>query len=164
MATTTHTISLLVENIPGVLVRIAGLFVRRGFNVESIAAGPTEHPELTRITIVVRLESKPVEQVIKQAQKLLPVLDVRELMPEERVDRELMLVRVHLPPGGGEEAQALAKRHHARILDVSDASFLLEATATSEELDALIQALNVWGIQEMARTGRVALEKRPRAS
>jgi acetolactate synthase-1/3 small subunit len=159
MASSTHTISLFVENVPGVLVRVAGLFVRRGFNVESIAAGPTEHPEYTRITIVVRLEDKSVEQVLKQARKLLPVLDARELHKHDRVDRELMLIRAALPPGGVEAVQEIAQRFQAHVLDVSDTSFLLERTAGPEELDRLIEVLQKFGIQEMARSGRVALQR-----
>jgi acetolactate synthase-1/3 small subunit len=163
MAATFHTISVFVENTPGVLVRIAGLFVRRGFNIESIAAGPTEHPEYTRITIVVRLESKPVEQVLKQVQKLLPVIDARELQAQDRVDRELLLIRAQLPPGGIEQAHAVVRNYHARIVDVSDSTFLVEATSTPEEIDALVALLSTFGVQEMARTGRISLERRLQA-
>jgi acetolactate synthase-1/3 small subunit len=159
MASSTHTISLFVENVPGVLVRVAGLIVRRGFNVESIAAGPTEHPEFTRITIVVRLEDKSVEQLLKQVRKLLPVLEARELHASDRVDRELVLVRASLPPGGVDAIHEIAARFQAHVLDVSETSFLLERTAGPEELDRLIEVLQKLGIQELARSGRIALQR-----
>jgi acetolactate synthase-1/3 small subunit len=164
MATSTHTISLFVENVPSVLARIAGLFNRRGFNIESIAAGPTEHAEYTRITIVVRLEDKSVQQVLKQVQKLLPVVEAIELPDHDRVDRELLLIRTSLPPGGIEEIHEIAQRFHALILDVSSSSFLMERSAGPEEIDRLIQVLQKYGIQEMARTGRVALQRSHRES
>jgi len=164
MASTTHTISLFVENVPGVLVRVASLFVRRGFNIESIAAGPTEHREFTRITIVVRLEDKSVEQVLKQVRKLLPVMEARELPASDRVDRELILVRTALPPGGLEEVHEIAQRFQAHILDVSESSFLLERAAGPEEVDRLVDVLQKYGIQEMARTGCVALQRSHRES
>src|SRR6185436_14175809 len=94
---TRHTLSVLVENKPGVLVRIAGLFARRGYNIESLAVGPTEVPEYSRMTIVVSLDARPVEQVIRQVHKLVPVVEVRELQAEERVDRELVLIKVSAP-------------------------------------------------------------------
>jgi acetolactate synthase-1/3 small subunit len=164
MASSIHTISLFVENVPGVLVRVASLFVRRGFNIESIAAGPTEHPEYTRITIVVRLEDKSVEQVLKQVRKLLPVQEAVELPVGNRVDRELILVRTALPPGGEDTIHEIAQRFQAHILDVSASSFLLESAAGPEEIDRLVAVLQKYGIQEMARTGCVALHRTPEKS
>ena len=161
MVSSTHTISLFVENVPGVLVRVAGLFVRRGFNIESIAAGPTEHPEYTRITIVLRLEDKSVEQVLKQVRKLLPVMEAVELPDNDRVDRELMLIRASLPPVVVRTRCTRSRSGSRRsVLDIfGQSSFLLERTAGPEELDRLIEVLQPLGIQEMARSGRVALQR-----
>ena len=113
-----HTLSVLVENKPGVLHRIAGLFTRRGFNIASLTVGPTERDEYSRMTIVVRLSSKPVEQVVRQLQKLVPVVEVRELVPQDLVERELMLVKIRTPERNHAELRALADTSEAIIVDV----------------------------------------------
>jgi acetolactate synthase-1/3 small subunit len=155
----THTLSLLVENKSGVLQRIAGLFGRRGYNIESLAVGPTERPEYSRMTIVVRLEAKPVEQVIRQVQKLIPVIEVRELKPSDFVERELVLVKIKTPEQNHAELRAIADTYEAQIVDVSPDALIVEASGTGAKLDALEERLEKYGIQELCRSGRIALER-----
>jgi acetolactate synthase-1/3 small subunit len=155
----THTLSLLVENKSGVLQRIAGLFGRRGYNIESLAVGPTERPEYSRMTIVVRLEAKPVEQVVRQVQKLIPVIEVRELKPSDFVERELVLVKIKTPEQNHAELRAIADTYEAQIVDVSPDALIVEASGTGAKLDALEERLEKYGIQELCRSGRIALER-----
>jgi acetolactate synthase-1/3 small subunit len=154
-----HTISLLVENKPGVLHRIAGLFSRRGYNIASLTVGPTERPEYSRMTIVVRLGSKTVEQVVRQVQKLVPVVEVRELSPVDLIERELLLVKIHTPEKNHAELRALAETYEASIVDVSPDALVIEASGNSGKLDALEDRLASYGIQELCRSGRIALER-----
>jgi acetolactate synthase-1/3 small subunit len=156
---TSHTISLLVENKPGVLHRIAGLFSRRGYNIASLTVGPTERPEYSRMTIVVRLSTKTVEQVVRQVQKLVPVVEVRELSPQDLVERELMLVKIRTPERNHAELRALAETYEATIVDVSPDALVVEASGNSGKLDALEERLHAFGIQEICRSGRIALER-----
>ncbi len=155
----THTISLLVENKPGVLHRIAGLFSRRGYNIASLTVGPTEHPEYSRMTIVVRLSSNTVEQVVRQVQKLVPVVEVRELSPHDLIERELMLVKIRTPERNHAELRALAETYEATIVDVSPDALVVEASGNAGKLDALEDRLAAFGIQEVCRSGRIALER-----
>jgi acetolactate synthase-1/3 small subunit len=155
----THTLSLLVENKSGVLQRIAGLFGRRGYNIESLAVGPTERPQYSRMTIVVRLEAKPVEQVVRQVQKLIPVIEVRELKPSDFVERELLLVKIKTPEQNHAELRAIADTYDALIVDVSPDALMIEASGTAAKLDALEERLEKYGIQELCRSGRIALER-----
>jgi acetolactate synthase-1/3 small subunit len=156
---TSHTISLLVENKPGVLHRIAGLFSRRSFNIASLTVGPTESPDYSRMTIVVRLQSKRVEQVVRQVQKLVPVVEVRELSPNDLVERELMLVKIKTPERNHLELRALAETYEANIVDVSPDALIVEASGNAGKLDALEERLRPFGIQEICRSGRIALER-----
>jgi acetolactate synthase-1/3 small subunit len=156
---TTHTISLMVENKPGVLHRIAGLFSRRGYNIASLTVGPTENPEYSRMTIVVRLTSKTVEQVVRQVQKLIPVVEVRELRPEDLIERELMLVKIKTPEKNHAELRAIAETYEASIVDVSPDALVVEASGPAGKLDALEDRLVHFGIQEVCRSGRIALER-----
>ena len=156
---TSHTISLLVENKPGVLHRIAGLFSRRGYNIASLTVGPTERAEYSRMTIVVRLSSMTVEQVVRQVQKLVPVVEVRELKPQDLVERELMLVKIKTPEKNHSELRALAETYEASIVDVSPDALIVEATGNAGKLDALEDRLRGYGIQEICRSGRIALER-----
>ncbi len=156
----THTISLLVENKPGVLHRISGLFSRRGYNIASLTVGPTEHPEYSRMTIVVRLlSSKPVDQVVRQVQKLVPVVEVRELVPQDLIERELILVKIRTPERNHAELRALAETYEATVVDVSPDALVVEASGTAGKLDALEERLRPFGIQELCRSGRIALER-----
>ncbi len=158
-STSIHTISLLVENKPGVLHRIAGLFSRRGYNIASLTVGPTERPEYSRMTIVVVLSSKPVEQVVRQVQKLVPVVEVRELVAQDIIERELMLVKIRTPERNHAELRALAETYEATIVDVSPDALVVEASGTAGKLDALEERLRAFGIQELCRSGRIALER-----
>jgi acetolactate synthase-1/3 small subunit len=158
-----HTISVFVQNLPGVLVRVAGLFARRGYNIESLAVGPTERPEYSRMTIVVSLDDKPVEQVIRQVQKMVPVVEVRELPGGESVDRELMLIKVEARPEKRQEVRELAEMFRARVVDVAPGALIIEATGTPDKLDALEENLRPYGIVELCRTGRIALERGARS-
>lgn len=158
-ANSTHTISLLVENKPGVLHRIAGLFSRRGYNIASLTVGPTERPDYSRMTIVVRLGSKTVEQVVRQVQKLVPVVEVRELSPVDLVERELLLVKIRTPEKNHAELRALAETYEASIVDVSPDALIIEASGNAGKLDALEDRLANYGIQELCRSGRIALER-----
>jgi len=157
--TSTHTVSLLVENKPGVLHRIAGLFSRRGYNIASLTVGPTERPEYSRMTIVVRLSSKTVEQVVRQVQKLVPVVEVRELSPVDLIERELLLVKIRTPEKNHAELRALAETYEASIVDVSPDALVIEASGNAGKLDALEDRLAAYGIQEICRSGRIALER-----
>jgi acetolactate synthase-1/3 small subunit len=155
----THTLSLLVENKAGVLQRIAGLFSRRGYNIESLTVGPTENAAYSRMTIVVRLSSKTVEQVVQQVQKLVPVVEVRELKPYDLVERELILVKIRTPEQNHAELRAIADTYEAQIVDVSPDALMIEATGTAAKLDTLEERLMAFGIQELCRSGRIALER-----
>jgi acetolactate synthase-1/3 small subunit len=158
-SSSTHTVSLLVENKPGVLHRIAGLFSRRGYNIASLTVGPTERPEYSRMSIVVRLSSKTVEQVVRQVQKLVPVVEVRELSPVDLIERELLLVKIRTPEKNHAELRALAETYEASIVDVSPDALVIEASGNAGKLDALEDRLAPYGIQEICRSGRIALER-----
>jgi acetolactate synthase-1/3 small subunit len=152
-----HTISVLVEDQPGVLARVSGLFARRGFNIDSLAVGPTETPGLSRMTIVVDVQSKPLEQVEKQLHKLINVLKVVELEPTGRVERELALIKVRTAADTRAGVIEIAQIFRARIVDVAHASLTIEATGTPDKIEALRELLGPHGIVELVRTGRVAL-------
>ena len=154
-----HTLSLLVENKPAVLQRIAGLFARRGYNIESLAVGPTERPEYSRMTVVVRLLQKPVEHVVRQIQKLVPVIEVRELLAADKIERELVLIKIKTPERNHAELRAIADTYAAEIVDVSPDALMIEATGTAAKLDALEDRLQSFGITELCRSGAIALER-----
>ena len=154
-----HTLSLLVENKPAVLQRIAGLFARRGYNIESLAVGPTERPEYSRMTVVVRLTQKPVELVVRQLEKLIPVIEVRELAASDKIERELVLIKIKTPEKNHAELRAIADTYEAQIVDVSPDALMIEATGTAAKLDALEERLATFGITELCRSGAIALER-----
>jgi len=151
-----HTIAVLVENKPGVLARVAGLFRRRGFNIESLTVGTTERDDLSRMTIVVEGDDKVVEQVIKQLNKLIETIKVSEIS-ESSVERELCLIRVHAPPEKRGEIVELTNIFRARIVDVSRDSFIVEVTGDEDKISAFIDLMRQYGIKELARTGKVAM-------
>lgn len=151
-----HTIAVLVENKPGVLARVAGLFRRRGFNIESLTVGTTEKEDLSRMTIVVEGDDKVVEQVIKQLNKLIETIKVSEIS-ESSVERELCLIRVHAPPEKRGEIVELTNIFRARIVDVSRDSFIIEVTGDEDKVSAFIDLMRQYGIKELARTGKVAM-------
>jgi acetolactate synthase-1/3 small subunit len=154
-----HTLSVLVEDKPGVLTRVAGLFAARGFNIDSLAVGPTEERGLSRMTIVVNVESKPLEQVTKQLNKLINVIKVLEHGPGEAVERELMLVKVRAEGESRARIMEICDVFRVRVLDVTHRTLTIEATGPPEKLEALVELLDDFGIIEIARTGRVALAR-----
>ncbi len=153
----THTLSVLVENRPGVLARVAGLFARRGFNIDSLAVGETEDPRVSRMTIVVSADGKPLEQITKQLHKLIHVLRIAELPREASVERELALIKVSAPSGKRAEVLEIVEIFRAKVVDVDSDALVVEATGTPDKVGALEQLLEPYGIVELARTGRVAL-------
>ncbi len=154
-----HILTVLVENKAGVLARVAGLFSRRGFNIFSLAVSPTDDERFSRMTIVVDAESAPIEQVIRQLDKLINVVDIRELSPGEAVERELMLVTVSAGAEFRGQVTELASIFEAKILDVGPDALTIMGAGTPEKLDALEELLRPFGIAELQRTGRIALPR-----
>ena len=154
-----HILTILVENKPGVLSRVVGLFSRRGFNIFSLAVSPTDDERFSRMTIVVDAESAPIEQITKQVDKLINVVDVAELAPGEAVERELMLATVSVSGESRGQVTELATIFEAKILDVSAEAMTLMAAGTPEKLDAIEELLRPLGITGLQRTGRIALPK-----
>ena len=154
-----HTLSVLVENKPGVLTRVTSLFSRRGFNIDSLAVGVTEDPTLSRITIVVSAEETPLEQITKQLHKLINVVKIQDLDPAESIDRELILFKVNAPPDRRHEVIEIANVFRAKIVDVGKNSLTIEATGTADKLHAIEDLLRAYGIKELARTGKIALTR-----
>src|SRR6201746_1771362 len=141
-----HTLSVLVENKPGVLARVAGLFARRGFNIESLAVGPTEHAEISRITILVSVEGTVLEQVTKQLNKLVNVLKIVELEQGQAVQRELLLVKVRADSESRSKVLETVQLFRAKVVDVALDAVTVEATGNRDKLDALIRVLEPFGI------------------
>jgi acetolactate synthase-1/3 small subunit len=158
-----HTLSVLVENKPGVLARIAGLFSRRGYNIDSLAVGPTEHPEISRMTVVVDLEDSPLEQVTKQLNKLVEVLKVVELDGAASVQRELLLVKVRADLSNRSHVLETVQLFRAKVVDVSPDAVVIEATGNSDKLDALLRVLEPFGIKELVQSGMVAVGRGQRS-
>lgn len=154
-----HTLSVLVQNKPGVLARVAGLFSRRGFNIDSLAVGPTEDPTLSRMTIVVGAEEHSLEQVTKQLHKLINIIKINDLNPKESVGRELLLIKVSAGDKNRANIIEIADIFRAKIIDVSRNSVILEATGTAEKLAAIEDLVKPYGITELARTGKIALSR-----
>ena len=154
-----HIYSILVENKFGVLSRVAGLFARRGFNIVSLAVSPTEDDRFSRMTIVVDAASAPLEQVTKQLHKLIPVIKVMEMHPDDAVERELMLVTVKAESETRSQITELASIFEARIEDVGFESITIQVAGRPDKLDAMTDLLTPFGIIELQRTGRVALPK-----
>jgi acetolactate synthase-1/3 small subunit len=159
---TRHTLSVLVENKSGVLARVSALFSRRGFNIESLAVGPTENPDLSRMTIVADAEAQPLEQITKQLNKLIEVIKIVEL-DVAAVQRELLLVKVRAPLADRSQVLQTAELFRARVIDVNTDTVTLEATGTPDKLQALLAVLAPLGIKEMAQSGTVALGRGPRS-
>ena len=158
-----HTLSVLVENKSGVLTRVAALFSRRGFNIESLAVGPTENPDLSRMTIVVDADTAPLEQITKQLNKLIEIIKIVELERDAAVQRELLMVKVRAPLAERTHVLQTAELFRARVVDVNTDTVTLEATGTPDKLQALLAVLAPIGIKEMAQSGTVALGRGPRA-
>lgn len=158
-----HTLSVLVEDKPGVLARVASLFSRRGFNIESLAVGPTEMPEVSRMTIVVSVESLPLEQVTKQLNKLINVLKIVELEPESSVQRQIMLVKVRADASTRSSILETVGLFRAKVVDVALDAVTIEATGDHDKLAALLRVLEPYGIKELVQSGMVALSRGGRA-
>jgi acetolactate synthase-1/3 small subunit len=157
-----HTISVLVENRFGVLSRVAGLFSARGYNIESLSVGETLDPAVSRMTLVVRGDEFVIEQVMKQLHKLIDVIKVTDLTDERHVERELVLIRVNAEPQHRAEILRTADIFRAKVVDVTPTSFILEATGDEPKIEALIELLRPMGIQELVRTGKVAVTRGPK--
>src|SRR5687767_3228445 len=154
-----HTLSVLVENKPGVLARVAGLFARRGFNIDSLAVGETEDRDVSRMTIVCSADGKPLEQVTLQLDKLINVLKIAELPHDDAVERELAMIKVGVGAGKRAEVLEIAEIFRAKVLDVDADALTIEATGAPEKILALEELLRAYGIVEMVRTGRIALAR-----
>jgi len=154
-----HIISALVENKPGVLAHVSGLFSARGFNIESLAVGETENPELSRMTIVVSGDDAILEQVRKQLGKLINVVKVQDFSTVEYVERDLALIRVNAPPNKRGEIIELANIFRAAIVDVAHSELMIELTGTEDKVTAFIDLMRAYGIVELVRTGRIALTR-----
>jgi acetolactate synthase-1/3 small subunit len=154
-----HTLSVLVENQPGVLARIAIMFRRRGFNIESLAVGPTERQDVSRITLRVDCADHALEQIQKQIHKLVNVLRVSELTPGDSVERELALIKVAAPPSRRAELLALAEAFTARVADLGRDALVFELVGTPEEVDSFEELVRPHGVKELVRTGRIGLAR-----
>ncbi|MHB0975562.1 MAG: acetolactate synthase small subunit [Candidatus Aquicultorales bacterium] len=154
-----HILSVLVENRPGVLTRVAGLFSRRGFNIDSLAVGTTDDPAVSRMTVVVDAAEHPLEQITKQLYKLVNVVKISDLDPHESVQRELVLMRVNAAPTNRAEVVETANIFRANIVDVSKNTLTIEISGSEDKVEALIDLLRPYGIKELVRTGRIALAR-----
>lgn len=154
-----HTLAILVENKPGVLTRVAGLFSRRGFNIESLAVGVTENPDSSRITIVVSGDDHVLEQVEKQLNKLIDVIRVSDLPVEESVYRELALIKVGVDSASRAEVMQIVDVFRAKIVDVGIKSLIIEVTGDESKINAMEQLLRQFGIKELVRTGKIAMNR-----
>lgn len=151
------TLSVLVENKPGVLARVSSLFARRGYNIESLAVGPTEDPQLSRMTIVVSVDTHPLEQVTKQLNKLVNVIKIVELDDTTSVQRELVFVKVKANAQMRSDVLEIISLFRARVVDVAADSLIVEITGTRDKIDAMLEVLGPYGILELAQSGMVAV-------
>lgn len=163
MPADTQTLSVLVENKPGVLTRVAALFARRGYNIASLAVGPTEHPEISRITVVVDVAQHPLEQITKQLNKLVNVLKIVQLEPRQTVQRELMLVKVSADNTSRTSVLEIVQMFRAKVVDAAADAVTIEATGTQDKLTALLSMLEPFGIREIVKSGEVAIGRGGRA-
>ena len=154
-----HTLSILVENKPGVLTRIAGLFARRGFNIDTLVVGPTDDASLSRITLTVDGAMHPIDQVTKQLHKLVNVLKIRDLEPDEAVAREMALFKISADAAGRGEIMQVTEIFRAKIIDVQRRSLIVEVTGTHDKIEAFERMVRPFGLVEMARTGEIALSR-----
>lgn len=152
-----HTITALVENRPGVLARVSGLFARRGFNIESLAVSITQDPMISRMTIVVGGDDTILEQITKQLNKLVDVIRVADYQGMPIVQRELAMIKVNADPSVRSEIMQIVDVFRAKIVDISDKTFTVEVTGSVEKVDALEKLLEPYGIKELVRTGRIAM-------
>jgi acetolactate synthase-1/3 small subunit len=154
-----HILSILVENKPGVLTRIAGLFARRGFNIDTLAVGPTDDESLSRITLTLDGAMHPIDQVTKQLHKLVNVIKIRDLEPQETIAREMALFKVSADGQSRAEIMQLADIFRARIIDVSGRTVTIEVTGTADKIEAFESMVRPFGLVEMVRTGEIAIAR-----
>ena len=154
-----HILSILVENKPGVLTRIAGLFARRGFNIDTLAVGPTDDESLSRITLTLDGAMHPIDQVTKQLHKLVNVIKIRDLEPTETVARELALFKVSADASTRAEVMQMVDIFRAKIIDVTRRSLIVEVTGTWDKIEAFERMVRPFGLVEMARTGEIAISR-----
>lgn len=155
----THILSILVENKSGVLARIAGLFSRRGFNIETLAVGPTDDPTISRITLTVDGASHPIDQVTKQLHKLVNVIKIRDLEPEETVARELALFKISADAESRGQIMQFTDIFRGKVVDVSKRSITVEITGTDDKIEAFERMIRPFGLVEMVRTGEIAVSR-----
>ena len=158
-----HTIAVLVENRFGVLSRVAGLFSARGYNIESLSVGETLDPSMSRMTLVVRGDEFVIEQVIKQLHKLVDVIKVIDLTGEDHVEREMILLKVNAEPAYRAEILRIADIFRAKVVDVTPLTYTLEATGDESKVNAIVELLRPFGIQELVRTGKIAIARGSKA-
>ncbi len=154
-----HILSILVENKPGVLARIAGLFSRRGFNIDTLAVGPTDDERISRITLTVDGARHPIDQVTKQLHKLVNVLKIRDLEPRETVARELALFKLAAEGDGRSQVMQFAEIFRGNVIDVSKRSVTIEVTGTDDKIEAFEELVRPFGLIEMVRTGEIAVSR-----
>jgi acetolactate synthase-1/3 small subunit len=157
-----HILAVLVENQPGVLTRVSGLFSRRGYNIDSLEVGQTHDPGVSRMTIVVDGDDQVIEQVVKQLDKLVDVIDVRDITVDEHVDRELVLIKVKAEPEIRGEIMQIVDIFRARIVDIGQNSLIIECTGDEGKIRAIENSLKPFGIQELVRTGMIAMVRGPK--
>ena len=158
-----HTLSVLVEDQPGVLARVAALFSRRGFNIESLAVGGTESPDISRMTIVVNVEDLPLEQVTKQLNKLINVLKIVELEPSQSVEHQLIMVKVRADQEVRSQVIEVAELYKCKVVDVCAEAITMEATGNHDKIDGLLKMLEPYGIKELVQSGVVAMSRGSRS-
>jgi acetolactate synthase-1/3 small subunit len=154
-----HILSILVENKPGVLTRVAGLFARRAFNIDTLAVGPTDDPEISRITLTLDGALHPIDQVTKQLHKLVNVLKIRDLEPEETLARELALFKLAVDGAARAEVMQICEIFRAKVVDVTKRSVVVEITGTTDKVEAFERLVRPFGLIEMARTGEIAIAR-----
>ena len=159
MPANTQTLSVLVENKPGVLTRVSALFARRGYNIASLAVGPTEHPEISRITVVVDVDQHPLEQITKQLNKLVNVLKIVQLDQRQTVQRELILIKVGADNASRTSVLEIVQMFRAKVVDAAADAVTIEATGTQDKLTALLGMLEEFGIREIVKSGEVAISR-----
>ena len=162
MAIPTHTLSVLVEDKPGVLARVASLFSRRGYNIQSLAVGATEQKNMSRMTIVVCVDESPLEQITKQLNKLINVIKIVEQDEDNSVSRELALIKVRADSTTRSQVIEAVNLFRAKVVDVSNESLTIEATGTPAKIEALLRVLEPYGIRELVQSGVVSLSRGPR--
>lgn len=161
--TANYTLSVLVENKPGVLTRVSALFARRSYNIVSLAVGETEHPEISRITLVVAAEENQIEQIVKQLDKLVNVLKIVDLTKQPAVQRRLMLIKVQADESRRTGVLQIVELFRAHVVDVSAESVVIESIGNEEKLNALLNALTPYGVREIVQSGSVAISRGPKS-